>query len=155
MSSLTFFKTQKYTCIRLVWGEHYTPKFKKTLLLQSAIDKEVHTLHRFILYTTKRCIHYTDVYYTQPSTVYNKTVMSDSFFSGVRVTLSLVLCVCFVDCSLSFWPLCCLSFFDLQILITSLWYLQTLLVSLFSLCIMVRSFVRKVYECFFLSISNI
>ena len=26
-----------------------------------------------------------------------------------------------------FWPLCCLSFFDLRILITSLWYLQTLL----------------------------
>jgi hypothetical protein len=25
------------------------------------------------------------------------------------------------------WPLCCLFFFDLQILITSLWYLQTLL----------------------------
>jgi predicted nucleic acid-binding Zn ribbon protein len=26
-----------------------------------------------------------------------------------------------------FWPLCCLFFFDLWILITSLWYLQTLL----------------------------
>jgi hypothetical protein len=41
-------------------------------------------------------------------------------FSGVRVTRSLVLCVCFVDCFLSFffWPLCCLSFFDLRILIT-------------------------------------
>jgi hypothetical protein len=39
--------------------------------------------------------------------------------SGVRVTRSLVLCVCFVDRSLSFflWPLCCL-FFDLRILIT-------------------------------------
>ena len=51
--------------------------------------------------------------------------------SGVRVTRSLVLCVCFVDrclsfCSFSFWLLCCLSFFDLRILIT-LWYLQTLL----------------------------
>ena len=30
--------------------------------------------------------------------------------SGIRVTRSLVLCVCFVDCCLSFflWPLCCL-----------------------------------------------
>jgi hypothetical protein len=28
-----------------------------------------------------------------------------------------------------FWLLCCLSFFDIQILITSLWYLQTLLVT--------------------------
>ena len=42
-------------------------------------------------------------------------------FSGVRVTRSLVLCVCFVDhcltCFFFSWPLCCL-FFDLQILIT-------------------------------------
>ena len=28
--------------------------------------------------------------------------------------------------SFFFWPLCCLSFYDLRILITSLWYLQTL-----------------------------
>ena len=35
---------------------------------------------------------------------------SPPVFSGVRVTQSLVLCVCFVDCCLSFWPLCCLSF---------------------------------------------
>ena len=38
-------------------------------------------------------------------------------FSGVRVTRSLFICVCFVDRCLSFfvWPLCCLSFFDLRI----------------------------------------
>ena len=45
-------------------------------------------------------------------------------FSGVRVTRSLVLCVCFVDRCLyfctSFWPLCCLYYFDLRILITPL-----------------------------------
>ena len=51
-------------------------------------------------------------------------------FSGVRVTWSLVLCVCFVDRCLSFWsfsfghcvvfwPLCCLSL-ELRILITPL-----------------------------------
>jgi hypothetical protein len=40
-------------------------------------------------------------------------------FSGVRVTRSLVLYVCFVGRSLSLWSLCCLSF-DLRILITSL-----------------------------------
>ena len=49
-------------------------------------------------------------------------------FSGIRVTRSLVLCVCFVDrclsCIFFFLPLCCLFFFDF--LITSLWYLQTL-----------------------------
>jgi hypothetical protein len=47
---------------------------------------------------------------------------SPPFFSGVRVTRSLVLCVCFVDLCLFFffWPLCCLFFFDIRILITPL-----------------------------------
>ena len=53
-------------------------------------------------------------------------------FRGVRVIRSLVLYVCLVDrslsfCPVSFWPLCCLFFFDIRILIASLWYLQTLL----------------------------
>jgi hypothetical protein len=46
-------------------------------------------------------------------------------FCGVHVTRSLVLCVMFfrllfVLLSFFFWPLCCLSFFDLRLLITSL-----------------------------------
>ena len=42
--------------------------------------------------------------------------------SGVRVTRSLVLYVCFVDrcLYLLFWPLCCMFFFDMHILITPL-----------------------------------
>ena len=36
----------------------------------------------------------------------------------------------FVLLYLFFWPLCCLLFFDIRILITSLWYLQTLLTSI-------------------------
>jgi hypothetical protein len=47
-------------------------------------------------------------------------------FSGVRVTRSLVL---FVRLSVFFRPFCCL-FFDLLILITSLWYLQAVLIVL-------------------------
>jgi hypothetical protein len=45
-------------------------------------------------------------------------------FSGVRVTRSLVLYVYFVDRCLSFffWPLCCLFFFDMRILIAPLVY---------------------------------
>ena len=35
-----------------------------------------------------------------------------------------------------FWSLCCLFFFDIRILITSLWYLQTLHMSRSSLCSM-------------------
>ena len=44
---------------------------------------------------------------------------SSPVFSGVRVTRSLVLCVCFVDRCLSFWPFSCLCF-DIRILITPL-----------------------------------
>ena len=44
-------------------------------------------------------------------------------FKWVRVTRSFVLCVCFVDrclscCPFLFWPLYCLFFFDVRILIT-------------------------------------
>ena len=48
---------------------------------------------------------------------------SPPVFCGVRVTLSLVLYVCFVDRCLSFFffcPLCCPFYFDIQILITPL-----------------------------------
>jgi hypothetical protein len=47
---------------------------------------------------------------------------SPPVFSGVRITRSLVLYVCFVDCCLSFCPfsLCCLFFFDIRILIAPL-----------------------------------
>ena len=48
---------------------------------------------------------------------------SPSVFSGVHVTRYLVFYVCFVDHCFSFffWPLLCLFFFDIRILIT-LWY---------------------------------
>ena len=47
---------------------------------------------------------------------------STTIVCGVRVTRTLVLCVCFVDRCLSFffWPLCCPFFFDIRILITPL-----------------------------------
>jgi hypothetical protein len=41
-------------------------------------------------------------------------------FSEVRVTRTLILYVCFADRCLSFWPLCCLFFFDIRILIIPL-----------------------------------
>ena len=45
---------------------------------------------------------------------------SPPVFRGARVTRSLVLCVCFVLFYFFFWPLCCLFFFDIRILITPL-----------------------------------
>ena len=49
-------------------------------------------------------------------------LISPPVFSGVRVIQSYVLCVGFVDrcLSFSFWPLRCLFFFDLRILIAPL-----------------------------------
>ena len=63
---------------------------------------------------------------------------SPAAFSGARVIRSLVFLLAIVLSVLLrftdsdypfgiFWPLCCLFFFNLWILITSLWYLQTLL----------------------------
>ena len=60
---------------------------------------------------------------------FRSTWVHPRIFSEVRVAWSLVVCVCFVDRCLSFWSLLCLFFIDLQILITSLWYPQTLLIT--------------------------
>jgi hypothetical protein len=45
---------------------------------------------------------------------------SPPVFSGVRVTRSCVLYVCFVVLYFFFWPLCCLFFFDIWFLIAPL-----------------------------------
>jgi hypothetical protein len=55
------------------------------------------------------------------------------YLSGFLVTQSLVFCwlICrslFGLLSFFIWPLCCLSFVGLRILITSLWYLQSRLI---------------------------
>jgi len=65
-------------------------------------------------------------------------------FSGVCVTRSLVLCVCFVDrcvsfCTFFFWPLCCMFFFDIYGFWLLLWYLQALLIIRFSFDIIILS----------------
>ena len=72
-------------------------------------------------------------------------------FSGVAVTRSLVLYVCFVDrclffCPFFFWPLCCLLFFDIRILINNLvssnsyWtYFHTFIRKLQKVCIIETS----------------
>ena len=68
-------------------------------------------------------------------------------FIGVRVTRSLVLCVYFVHRCLYLFlcPLCCLSFFDLRILITSLWYLQTHLTTETRRVYYVRAYYVNIY----------
>ena len=56
--------------------------------------------------------------------IFEQHMSSPPIFSGVRVTRSLVLYVCFVDrclsCCTLFWPLCCLFFFVIRFLIAPL-----------------------------------
>ena len=63
-------------------------------------------------------------------------------FSGFRVARSLALCVTFcrslfVLLFFFFWPLCCLSFFDLRILITPLVSSSSSLHTVSTFCLMV------------------
>jgi hypothetical protein len=59
-----------------------------------------------------------------------KELMNPNLVSGIRVAQSIFLCSVFRPCfeflSSSCWPLSCLSFYDLQPLVT-LWYLQAFL----------------------------
>ena len=59
-------------------------------------------------------------------------------FSGVRVTRSLVLYVCFVDC-----PLCCLFFLNIRILIGP-WLSSNSSITKYILCIMM--FIEYIYS---------
>jgi hypothetical protein len=80
---------------------------------------------------------------------------SPPVFSGVRVTRSLVLYVCFVDRCLYFffWPMCCLFFFDIVIygFWLPLWYLQTLLRCLWDFCILLYPSVHFTTSCIVMS----
>ena len=72
---------------------------------------------------THCCLRLLTTLFSSKLKIRNRTdTTKPSVFSGFRVTRSLDLCVCFVDRCLSFlfWPLCCLSFFALRILITPL-----------------------------------
>ena len=76
---------------------------------------------------------------------FSEHLRSPPDFSGVRVTRSLVLCVLF------FWPLCCLSFFDLRILITHLVSSNSSYIEILSIFEHYREFIRP-FEllCFYL-----
>jgi len=72
-------------------------------------------------------------------------------FSGVRVTRSLVLCVCFVDrCSsfrtFFFWPLCCLFLFDIRILITPFCIFKLSLIQIRTIGFM-NTNTKSVFKC--------
>ena len=95
------------------------------------------------------------IYITHPFNIFLKTftacyycysalpehLSSPPAISGIRVTRSLVLCICFIDCWLSFWTL---SFGHCVVCSSSicgfwlpLWYLQTLLTTTGSMSLLV------------------
>ena len=55
-------------------------------------------------------------------------------------------CRSFVLLYFFFWPLCCLFFFDIRILIASLWYLQTLLLTIIFSYVPVISYYFTMYR---------
>jgi hypothetical protein len=69
-------------------------------------------------------------------------------FSGVRFTLSLVFCVLL---SLSFWPLCCLSF-DLRILIISLVSSNSSLITCYIKFAQRPAYIMFIYDTLYMNI---
>jgi hypothetical protein len=85
--------------------------------------------HRGVERVTRRVSHVKQELFTLP-----EHLSSPPIFSEVRVARSLVFNVMlcrplFVLLSFFFWPLYCLFFFDLRLLITSLWYLLAIVLS--------------------------
>ena len=84
------------------------------------MSKSFMSYHLFVTRLTRRVSLVEQKMLTLP-----EHLSSPSVLSGVRVTQPLVLCVRFVYrclsiCPFFFWPLCCLFFFDIRILITPL-----------------------------------
>ena len=87
------------------------------------------TYHRFETRLTRRMPQVEQELLTFPVHLSSPQV----FWGGSSYTIFSCMCMfcrsLFVLLYFLFWPLCCLFFFYLRILITSLWYLQSLLYS--------------------------
>ena len=83
----------------------------------------LHCCWKYNYYQDGWCWHPTNR--INPTTFLYILINQHPVLSGVRVTRSLVLCVCFVDrclsfCTFLFGHWCCMFFFDIRILITPL-----------------------------------
>jgi len=109
------------------------------------------TLCTVACFNTKiRSFYYSDATSGARSAYRSGTPEFIPVFSGIRVTRSLVLCVCFVDYCLSF---CTFSFCHCVVCPSSvcgfwlpLWYLQTLLEGVIAL-FLVEHFIRIIFKC--------
>ena len=63
------------------------------------------TLHFYIIIEKNMFTKYTVILILKESVNHWNNKLSTPFFSGVRVTRSLILCVCFIDLCLSFFSL--------------------------------------------------
>ena len=102
---------------------------QKTINANTTIIQYIHSVMKYLCLKWSRICSTCRKHFPDHSSFITATYPSEApshtpVFSGVRVTRSLVLWVCFVDCCLILlsvfrWPLCWL-FFDLRILITPL-----------------------------------
>ena len=92
---------------------------------QNPVHSSFMTYHWVYNWVIRRVSHVEQELFTFP-----EHLSSVPVFSGIHVAWFLFFCVMlcrslFVFLSFFFWPLCCLFFFELRLLITSLWQLQT------------------------------
>jgi hypothetical protein len=106
---------------------HYTCRFNYGTYLHAYSSRKVERflIHDFVARLTLR-VPLTE----EEQLVLPEHLSSSPSFSGVRVTWSLVLCVCFVDrclslCTFSFGH-CVVCSFSIYVVWLPLWYLQTL-----------------------------
>jgi hypothetical protein len=119
VTTMTLLTAMEYLC-------HKWPRIYSTCRKHFPVLSPFMTYHRFITRLTRRVSLVEQELLTLPEHMSVHPVISE-----VHVARSLILCVMFctslfVLLSISFWSLFCLSFFDVWILITSLWYLQAL-----------------------------
>ena len=131
------------TCWRSTWYPHVDGVHDIHMLTEHMISTcwqstwyphvdgahDIHMLTEHMISTCWRSTCYPHVDGAPDMHMLTEHMSSPPVFSAVRVTRSLVLCVCFVDSCLSFcsfclWPLCCSS--SIYRFWLPFWYLQTL-----------------------------
>jgi hypothetical protein len=121
VTTMTWLTVMEYLC-------HKWPRICSTCRKHVRVLSSFMTCHSFVTRLTWRV-----PLLEQELLILPEYLSSPPIFSGVRVSRSLVLCVCFVDRCLSFCPflfghcVVCPSIYGFWL---PLWYLQTLLVQM-------------------------
>ena len=143
---------------RTFYGRHHDHGYVTLVVNTSLSFPHSWSITGFVTRLTQRMPLAEQEHITLPGNLKSPPILSE-----VSATRSLVLCITFyrsLFVLLFFWPLCCLFFLDIHILITSLWYHQTLLTVIYTsvnatlvillllipMNLIFRSFVRLSYQ---------